>query len=688
MVGTFPQGQQLAKATLPVLDFSQLTPLKLAEKTLQALDQTQLVLKQFSNENQSDHAEAHFRRLKELEYAENQLQQVWGVFYNLNNIVGNDELRQQHKIVLAKLTAFFTEYGQHQGLYQSHLILQQSALFHELAPADRRAFELAIQKFQLMGVGLQDHQKKRFAEINARLSELSSQFSDHVLDAAQAWSLPLANQQLSGIPETILKLLQQMAQQRTQEGGHHVAYLATLDTPVYNALMTYADDRNLREVLHKAFYSIASEAYDFPEFDNSNIMVEIVQLRHEKAQLLGFKNFAELSLATKMAQSVDTVKSFLNDLAEKARSSAQYELKELQQEGLHYGIHQIEPWDVAYLSEKIKQRRFKLAQEDLKPYFPIQTVVSGLFKIAEKIFGIQIEQKQASVWHKDVNYYEISDHGKVIAGFYFDLYARPNKKGGAWESGLRSRVKIENDVQLPISLMVANFTPPVEDQPVLLTHNEIIVLFHEFGHGLHDMLTQVENLNVSGTQGVEWDAIELPSQFMEFWAWDPSALAWFSQHIETKQPLAETLLTALLNSRHFQSGLQTLRQLEFALFDIELYSLQKAPDIHQIQQIMDQVRQKVTLISASKYNRFQHSFNHIFSGGYAAGYYSYKWAKVLASDAYALFEEYGGLNEDIGHHFKNQILAVGASVDALSAFKEFRGREPQIDALIRHNGWS
>lgn len=683
--------QTLPLATLSLFDFNQLTPQVLASRTALALSNAQHALDKFSLEqNDAEQVQQTFDQLKQLEYAENQLQQIWRVFSNLNNITSGEEIRHQHQSLLKQISAFYTQYGQHQELYQAHLSLQQSSLFSQLSLADQSATNLAIRNFQLTGVNLAVDQKQRLAEVNARLSALSSQFSDQVLDASQGWYLHLSEAQLAGLPDNTVKLLQQLAQERAAKYAlteiDENSTIATLDMPIYNAVVTYAEDRELRKTLYQAYLTVASDL-GAPEYDNSAVMEEILKLRHEKAQLLGFEHFAALSLSSKMAPSVDAVKQFLYELADKARPAAEQELQELQTIGKQYQIDSIQPWDVPFLAEKIKQQKFNLSQEALKPYFPASTVIQGLFAIAERLYGIQIQQKQHSVWHPQVNYYEVSEQNQVIGGFYFDLYARPNKKGGAWESAIRTRMQTDERLQHPIIFMIANFTPALGDQPALLTHHEITVLFHEFGHGLHDLLTQVDNLNVAGTQGVEWDAIELPSQIMEFWTWEQQALELFSRHVDTGEVLPQHLLQALANSRYFQTGLQTLRQIEFALFDIQLYSQPQPPNVQMIQQIMNEVRQQVAVIIPPEFNRFQHGFNHIFSGGYAAGYYAYKWAEVLASDAFDRFEQDGIFNPSTGQAFRHHILAVGASINALTAFKNFRGREPKIDAMIRHNGW-
>lgn len=677
MMNTAVSSLPLASIDLP--DFSQLGVDELKQNVESALQQAQQQIEQFPEQLQD--AQHALELIFELDHAENALQQHWGVLSHLNAVKNNAEIRQVYQDILPVLSDYYTQLGQHQGLYQAYQMVQASPAFSSLNPAQQSAINLAIRDFKLTGVALEGEAKARYGKISARLSDLSSTFSNHVLDATQAWSMPLSDAQLQGLPESSIGLLKQLAEQREQTGA-----LATLDFPVYLAIITYADNRDLRETVYRAYVTRASELGD-SRFDNSELMQEILQLRQEMAALLGFKDYAEYSLASKMAPSVDEVNQFLLDLADKARVPAQTELAQLQQEASAHGIDQVAPWDTAYLAEKIKLREYKLSQEELKPYFPAPVVISGLFKIVERLYGIQIEEKQAPVWHSNVHYYEVSEHGQVIAGFYFDLFARSGKRGGAWMSGFRSRMKIRNAIQLPIAFMVGNFTPPVANKPALLTHDELVTLFHEFGHGMHHLLTEAEVIHVAGTHGVAWDAVELPSQFMEFWTWDEEALSLISRHFERDETLPSELLNALLAARYFQTGMQTLRQVEFALFDLNIHSTVPAPDTTQIQHILDEVRQQVAVLPTVPYNRFQHSFSHIFAGGYAAGYYSYKWAEVLASDAFDRFEKEGLFNAETGKAFRNAILAVGGSVDALTAFKNFRGREPQLDALLRHNGW-
>ena len=480
-----------------------------------------------------------------------------------------------------------------------------------------------------------------------------------------------------------MELLKQYGQQRELEQP-----VATLDFPSYLAIMTYAEDRSLREELYKAYTTRASDQSADQAFDNTAVMEEILSLRQEMAQLLGFNNYAELSLASKMAPSVEAVEQFLVELAEHARQPAEQEIAELKAIAAADGIQQLQPWDTSFYSEKLKLAQFNLSQEALKPYFPAPKVVDGLFSIVKRLYDVDIIEREAPVWHPDARYFELQDQGQVIGGFYFDLYARQGKRGGAWMSGFRSRMQQSQGLQQPICYMVCNFTPPVGDQPALLTHDEVLTLFHEFGHGLHHMLTEVDNIAVAGTHGVAWDAVELPSQFMEFWAWDKESLDVLSQHIDTQATLPDDLLQALLNARFFQSGMQTLRQLEFALFDLNIHCMTPALTASQIQDVLNEIRYKYAVVPTTDYNRFQHSFSHIFAGGYAAGYYSYKWAEVLASDAFDRFENEGVFNTDTGKQFRQFILAVGGKDSALDAFINFRGREPKIDALLRHQGWT
>ncbi|RKG32248.1 M3 family metallopeptidase [Acinetobacter tianfuensis] len=671
----------LNKATLPVPQFDQITLDQLKTQIQQAIQQGQNFLNTLSAV--PDSIQAQLQTLEQIDILENNMSEAWGVLSHLNAVMNNTETREVYQALLPSLSEYYTALGQHTALYQTYQHVHDSSLFETLPAAQQSAIKLSLRDFKLSGVALEGEAKKRYAEISARLSQLSSDFSNHVLDATQAFVLPLNDDQLKGLPESSIELLKQYGQQRELQQP-----AATLDIPSYLAIMTYAADRELREQIYKAYTTRASEQSNTPEFDNTPVMEEILSLRQEMAQLLGFGNYAELSLASKMAPDVDTVRQFLADLAEHARTPAEKEIAELKDIAAQDGIKELQPWDTAYYSEKQKMQQFNLSQEALKPYFPAPKILQGLFSIVNRLYGIQVVEREAPVWHTDARYFELEDQGTVVGGFYFDLYARSGKRGGAWMSGFRSRMQTVDGLQKPICYMVCNFTPPVGDQPALLTHDEVTTLFHEFGHGLHHMLTEVDNISVAGTHGVAWDAVELPSQFMEFWTWDTDSLDLLSAHIETQRPLPADLLQALLNARFFQSGMQTLRQIEFALFDLNIHSQNPALNAAQIQAELDQIRKQYSVAPTAAYNRFQHGFSHIFAGGYAAGYYSYKWAEVLASDAFDRFEQEGIFNTQTGKDFRQAILAVGGKDAALDAFVKFRGREPKIDALLRHQGWT
>ena len=671
----------LEKATLPVPQFDQIQLADLKQQIEQAIQQGQNFLNNLTEV--PDSIQAQQAVLDQVDTLENNMSESWGVLSHLNAVMNNAETRELYQSLLPALSEYYTQLGQHTVLYQTYQHVHDAPQFNTLPAAHKSAIKLALRDFKLSGVALEGEAKTRYAEISARLSQLSSDFSNHVLDATQAYFKPLTEEQLKGLPQSSIDLLKQYGQQRELEQA-----VATLDIPSYLAIMTYADDRALREELYKAYTTRASDQSEHTEFDNTKIIEEILSLRHEMAQLLGFNNYAELSLASKMAPDVETVDKFLVDLAEHARAPATQEIAELKAIASQDGIQDLQPWDTGYYSEKLKVQQFNLSQESLKPYFPAPKILQGLFSIVNRLYGINIVEREAPVWHPDARYFELEDQGTVVGGFYFDLYARSGKRGGAWMSGFRSRMQTKNGLQKPICYMVCNFTPAVGDQPALLTHDEVNTLFHEFGHGLHHMLTEVDHIAVAGTHGVDWDAVELPSQFMEFWTWDTDSLDLLSEHIETKQHLPQDLLKSLLDARFFQSGMQTLRQIEFALFDLSIHKHSSALNAEQVQATLDDIRQKYAVAPTASYNRFQHSFSHIFAGGYAAGYYSYKWAEVLASDAFDRFEQEGIFNVQTGKEFRQFILAVGGKDTALDAFINFRGREPKIDALLRHQGWT
>ncbi|MDO8330535.1 MAG: M3 family metallopeptidase [Fluviicoccus sp.] len=618
----------------------------------------------------------------QLEALDDRLSKAWSLVSHLNAVTNSPAWREAYNNNLPKISAYYTELGQNAELYNSYERLAQSPAFASFSDAQRQTVQNALRDFRLSGVALPEAQKQRFAAIEERLSSLGSKFADNLLDATQSWQRPLTEDELAGIPDSHRALLTQLAQQRGHEG-----WMATLDFPAYLAVMMHADTRNLRQAVYRAYVTRASDQGEKPEFDNSALMAEILELRHEQAQLLGYGSYAELSLVPKMAPSVEKVMEFLQELAERAKPAGRRDLEQLKSFAAEQlGLADLQPWDTTYVAEKLKQQQLNLSQEKLRAYFPAPTVIAGLFRIAETLFGVNITQADAEVWADGVTYYEIRENGQQIASFYLDPYARANKRGGAWMANARSRRRLaDGTLQLPIAFLTCNFNPPVDGQPALLTHDEVTTLFHEFGHGLHHMLTEVEISAVGGIHGVSWDAVELPSQFMEHWCQESEGLAWMTKHIETGEPLPDDLLNSLLAAKNFQSGLMTLRQLEFSLFDMRIHS-QSPLSATGIQTELDAVRREVNLLPPPSWNRFQHSFSHIFSGGYAAGYYSYKWAEVLSTDAFSRFEEEGIFNPETGRSFRREILAKGGSKPALELFTAFRGREPRIDALLRHTG--
>ncbi len=670
----------LPAATLPVPDFSNIQLGDLKTNVEQAIQHAQQFLNQLHSVPSSHQAQLVI--VEKIDDLENQLSEQFGVLSHLNAVMSSAETRELYQALLPTLSEYYTQLGQHSVLYAIYQSLHDDSTFAQLPSAQQSTIQLALRDFKLSGVALEGTAKQRYAEIAARLSQLGSDFSNHVLDATQAYVKPLDEPQLEGLPQSSIALLNQYGQQHQLEQA-----VATLDAPAYLAIMTYAHDRALREELYKAYVTRASEFGD-TSLDNSPLIEEILALRLEKAQLLGYANFADYSLASKMAPSVEQVLQFLSELAEHSRAPALEDIATLKQMAIADGIDALQPWDVGYYSEKLKQQAFNLSQESLKPYFPAPKVIKGIFEIVQRLYGIDIIERAAPTWHNDVRYFEIEENGEVLGGFYFDLYARQAKRGGAWMSGFRSRMSVQQNVQKPICYMVCNFTPPVGNQPALLTHDEVITLLHEFGHGMHHLLTEVDQISVAGTHGVAWDAVELPSQFMEFWAWDEHALDLLSSHVDTAEKLPKNLLDALLAARFFQSGMQSLRQIEFASFDLSVHQQQQHINAAQVQNILDAIRADISVLPTVAYNRFQHSFAHIFAGGYAAGYYSYKWAEVLASDAFDRFEKEGIFNRETGLAFRRSVLAVGGEKPALEAFIAFRGREPKIDALLRHQGWT
>jgi oligopeptidase A len=542
-----------------------------------------------------------------------------------------------------------------------------------LNPARQQLLKHAIRDFVLSGAELQGEARERYAAIQERSAELQQQFSEHVLDATDGWSYIASADELAGVPQDVLDAT------KLDDGGHKI----TLHFPVYLPVMQYAENRDLREKLYRAYVTRASESGK-PEWDNTAAMREIVALRQEEAQLLGYASFAEVSLAPKMASTPAEVTTFLRDLAKRARPFAEKDLAELREFATG---EPLESWDVSYWSEKLKEARYAFSDQTVKQYFTATKVVPGLFSIIERLFDVSISEAKTSVWHETVKFYEMRRSGQLIAQFYLDLYARPAKRPGAWMDEVRGRwLKPTGEQQTPVALLTCNFASPVGDKPALLTHDDVITLFHEFGHGLHHMLTQVNDLGVSGISGVEWDAVELPSQFMENFGWEWDVLQQLSGHVDTGEPLPRELFDKMIAAKNFQSGLMTLRQIEFSLFDMRLHA--EPGSEADVQKVLDAVRAEVAVLIPPAFNRFQHSFSHVFAGGYAAGYYSYKWAELLSADAWSAFEEEGVFNPATGKRFLNEVLEQGGARDAIDNFKAFRGREPRIDALLRHQGMS
>lgn len=619
--------------------------------------------------------------------SDDRLSRIWSPIGHLNSVKNSPELRAAYEQALPLLSEYGTWVGQHEGLYQAYRSLKDGAAFEALSVPQRKAVDNALRDFELSGIGLSADKQQRYGEIVARLSELGSTYSNNVLDATMGWSKLITDEaELSGLPESGLAQAQAMAQAKEQDG-----WLLTLDMPSYLPVLTYADNRALREEMYRAFATRASDqGPNAGKWDNSEVMAETLALRHELAQLLGFDTYADKSLATKMAESPEQVIGFLSDLAKRARPQAEQELAQLRAFAKqHYGVDELEAWDITYYGEKQKQHLFSISDEQLRPYFPEQRVVEGLFEVVKRIYGITAkERKDVETWHPDVRFFDLFDaNGELRGSFYLDLYARENKRGGAWmDDCVGSLRKADGTLQKPVAYLTCNFNRPLGDQPALFTHNEVTTLFHEFGHGLHHMLTQIDTAGVSGINGVPWDAVELPSQFMENWCWEPEALAFISGHYQSGEPLPKAMLDKLLAAKNYQAALFILRQLEFGLFDFRMHFEYSPEKGAQILPTLAEVKKMVAVVPSPSWGRFPHAFSHIFAGGYAAGYYSYLWAEVLSADAYSRFEEEGIFNAETGKSFLDNILSRGGSEEPMALFKRFRGREPQLDAMLRHYG--
>jgi oligopeptidase A len=631
--------------------------------------------------------------VRPLEDATERLARAWGQVEHLHAVMDSPQLREAYNANLPKVTQFWTELGQNQRLFENYRALKAAPAFAELAQARRRQVEIALRDFRLGGAELPAELKPRFAAIQEELASLSAKFSENVLDATNAYSLVIEDERrLAGIPADALQAAREAAQKDGRSSPSR-GWKFTLQMPSYWPVMKYADDRELRATLYRESATRASE-FGKPELDNTPLIERILRLRREDAALLGYGNFAEVSLVPKMAQTPRQVLDFLRDLARRARPFAERDLAELKAFARdRLGIETFESWDLAYASEKLRAERYAFSDQEVKQYFPETQVLPGMFALVQSLYQIDIVEAKAETWHEDVRFFDIRNAGgERIGRFYVDLYARETKRGGAWMDSAVSRRRIDAGIQVPVAYLNCNFSRPVGGKPALFTHDEVITLFHEFGHGLHHLLTRMEDLGVAGINGVEWDAVELPSQFMENFCWEWEVLRGLTRHVDSGEPLPRALFDRMLAAKNFQSGLAMLRQLEFALFDMRLHAdFEPRPgDGAAVRALLDEVRREVAVLAPPPWSRPANSFSHIFAGGYAAGYYSYKWAEVLSADAFGAFEEArsskGVLDADTGRRFRDEILAVGGSRAAVESFRAFRGRDPSVDALLRHSG--
>ncbi|MDX1803533.1 MAG: oligopeptidase A [Alcanivorax sp.] len=670
----------------PLIDYPDLPPFSRIqpEHVLPAVEQLvadgRARIAQVLADGQFDYAHL----VQALDHEDDRLGKAFGPAGHLNAVAQNEALRNAYNSCLPLLSEYGTEVGQNAALCAAYQSLRDSDEWASLDASQQKDIDNTLRDFRLSGVDLPTDKKAEYMANSKRLSELTSTFSDHVLDATQAWSKHITDaSELAGLPDSALAGAADRARAAGQKG-----WLLTLDAPVFIAVMSHCKNAGLREEMYTAWTTKASDqGPQAGQFDNAAIMDEILALRHRQAQLLGFANYGEKSLATKMARDVQEVIRFLEDLAQRARPQAQKELAELKAFAAEQGAGELQPWDIGFWSERLREERYDISEEELRPWFPADTVINGMFQVVGRLFGIRFQAREdVDTWHPDVRFYELLDEdGSVRAAFYLDMYARTGKRGGAWMDDARLRRRLaDGSLQTPVAYLTCNFAPPAGGKPGLLTHDEVVTLFHEFGHGLHHMLTEQEVPGISGINGVAWDAVELPSQFLENWCWTQEGIALISAHYESGEPLPKDKLEKMLAAKNFQSAMQMVRQLEFSLFDMRIHA--EYQDGLNVQQVLDDVRQQVAVIQPPSFNRFQNSFSHIFAGGYAAGYYSYKWAEVLSADAYSRFEEEGEFNEDTGRDFRTKILAQGGSREPLELFMAFRGREPSVEALLRHSG--
>ncbi len=622
-----------------------------------------------------------------LEDHSEKISRAWSQVSHMNAVVNSPELREAYNENLAKLTDYGSDMSQDERLYAKYKAIQASAAFANLSPTQQTIINHEVRDFKLGGAELPEAQKARFKAVSEELSKLGSKFEENIMDNTNDFAHYVEDvADLVGLPADSIEAALEAAKAESKAG-----YKFSLHFPSYLPVLQYGENRALRETLYRAYATRASE-FSKTEWDNTHLISDILKLKKEEAQTLGFNNYAELSLATKMADSPKQVTEFLDTLAKRAKPYAERDMQELIAYAKKLGIEDMQSWDVGYVSEKLREDKYAFSDQEVKQYFPESKVLAGLFKVTETIFGVQVQKAEAPLWHEDASFYQINDTaGKPIAYFYLDLYARNNKRGGAWMDEAITRRKKDGRVELPVAFLTCNFSAPLKGEdgrakPALFTHDEVITMFHEFGHGLHHMLTQVDEYGVSGIKGVEWDAVELPSQFMENFCWEWEVLRHMTAHVDTGEQLPRALFDKMVAAKNFQAGMQTMRQIEFSLFDMRLHGEFDPNGKQTALDLIEQIRDEVAVVRPPKWNRFPNSFSHIFAGGYAAGYYSYKWAEVLSADAYSLFEELGVLSAQAGSLFKNEVLAKGGSRPAMESFVAFRGREPSMDALLRHNG--
>jgi oligopeptidase A len=639
-------------------------------------------LKIIKNIEDLDKTKINYDFVNVLSKSEFLLSNAWSQIGHINSVINSESIRSEYNKCKDLITTFFSNLSQNEKIFDLYVYLKNSKEFQDLNFTQQKIINNEIRDFKLGGVGLDEEKKENYKNIISELSKLSSKFEENVLDETNDYFLHIKNKSdTDGIPDDILKMASKLASDDNQKG-----YYFTLHFPSYIPVLQYSKNRKLRQALYTAYAKKASE-FSKDDRDNSSIIKKILIFRKQVADLLDFNSFAEMSLETKMADSPEEVCIFLRDLAQKAKPFAQADINDLKDIAKEDGLQELEAWDVAYYSEILKQKKYQISDNEVKKYFPEDKVIEGLFSLVSNLYGIKIQNKIVATWHDSVKYYELFQNDKLIGSFYLDLYARKNKRGGAWMDECVSKNNFNSNIDYPVAFLTCNFSSPIENNPALFTHDEVITLFHEFGHGLHHLLTKITDFKVSGIKGVEWDAVELPSQFMENFCWNWEVISSMSQHMTTKESMPPELFEKLIKSRNFQSGMQTLRQVEFALFDM-LIHMDKNPSEIDVLNILEKVRDEVAQVRPPKWNRFPHSFSHIFAGGYSAGYYSYKWAEVLSADVFDEFLNNGVINSNIGNKFRNEILEVGGSRSAKESFLKFKGRQPSVDALLKHSGLS